>query len=204
MTKDEEIKQLKARLEDLQVRHEIVRNEFAVRTAADAQSASVPQGIAMDVLMMLEEAGMGAIGKPNTLWAMVREVVGTLKDAEAARLQAEANAAALREALLDTRKGEDRGDGLPCWCGSPSYAAHRRNSGRAENGGHEPRCAACRAALSSDTGRTLLAELETARRVVEAARKLAEAQVRSGYERRLSTVALEDAIAAYDAAKGGA
>jgi hypothetical protein len=50
----------------------------------------------------------------------------------------------LADALLDTRKGDDKNDGQPCWCPSPTYAARRTG----DASGHTARCLKCRAALS--------------------------------------------------------
>ena len=40
--------------------------------------AYVPQQLALEMLAMLSDAGMGAEGKPNTLWSMVREACDRL------------------------------------------------------------------------------------------------------------------------------
>lgn len=63
-----------------------------------------------------------------------------------------ADVAALREALEDTKLGDDRDDGRPCWCGSPSYPAHRRNTVRPEHNGHTPACGRRRVLLGKAGG----------------------------------------------------
>jgi hypothetical protein len=75
------------------------------------------------------------------------EAVAEIEDEEAAHQdtsgllrRVSAQRDALAEALLDTREGDDKDDGKPCWCSSPSYA-------RAHGGIHSPRCVKCRSAL---------------------------------------------------------
>jgi hypothetical protein len=78
----------------------------------------------------------------------LRLVAGNLAEALAARDTALAANAEMRAALESTKLGDDRDDGKPCWCGSPSYPAHRRKTGRPEHDGHVPACGQRRALLS--------------------------------------------------------
>lgn len=64
-----------------------------------------------------------------------------LREARVAELVKEC--ATLRAALLSTREGEDRQDGRPCWCPSPTFPA-------AHAGQHSTHCAQCRAALEGE------------------------------------------------------
>ncbi len=51
----------------------------------------------------------------------------------------------LLDALVETRMGEDRADGLPCWCQSPTLAKAR--------GGHGRICSMARAAIAKAGGK---------------------------------------------------
>ncbi len=55
----------------------------------------------------------------------------------------------LLAALLETRMGEDRDDGLPCWCPSPSLVRARKSQGKEPL--HRPICNLCRAAIRKAT-----------------------------------------------------
>jgi hypothetical protein len=53
---------------------QIQRIEILVKSS----DSYVPQDIAAECLAMLSDAGMGAPGKPNTLWSMVKEITEEL------------------------------------------------------------------------------------------------------------------------------